>query len=125
MQSVALRLIVEREREIQAFKPEEYWNLTAELQDQPKKHSPFKALLEKKGTKKYKPASAEETEKVDVYKRQEESSITAEQKQTEEAFQLYESYHCSRKKSAREAFGLFPGVYHPVDVYKRQSDDRL
>ena len=64
VQSVALRLIVEREREIQAFKPEEYWNLTAELQDQPKKHSPFKALLEKKGTKKYKPASAEETEKV-------------------------------------------------------------
>ena len=52
VQSVALRLIVEREREIQAFKPEEYWNLTAELQDQPKKHSPFKALLEKKGHEK-------------------------------------------------------------------------
>ena len=64
VQSVALRLIVEREREITAFKPEEYWNLTAELQDQPKKHSPFKALLEKKGTRKYKPASAEETEQV-------------------------------------------------------------
>lgn len=30
VQSVALRLIVEREREIQAFKPQEYWNLTAE-----------------------------------------------------------------------------------------------
>ncbi len=29
VQSVALRLIVEREREIQAFKPEEYWNLDA------------------------------------------------------------------------------------------------
>lgn len=64
VQSVALRLIVEREREIQAFKPEEYWNLTAELRDQPKKYSSFKALLEKKGTKKYKPSSAEETEQV-------------------------------------------------------------
>ena len=64
VQSVALRLIVEREREIQAFKPEEYWNLTAELQDRPKAYSPFKALLEKKGTKKYKPSSAEEAEKV-------------------------------------------------------------
>lgn len=64
VQSVALRLIVEREREITAFKPEEYWNLTAELQDPPKKHSPFKALLEKKGTKKYKPSSAEETNAV-------------------------------------------------------------
>ncbi len=61
VQSVALRLVVEREREITAFKPEEYWNLTAELQDQAKKYAPFKALLEKKGTKKYKPSSAEET----------------------------------------------------------------
>ncbi len=61
VQSVALRLIVEREREITAFIPQEYWNLTAELQDIPKAYAPFKALLEKKGTKKYKPASAEET----------------------------------------------------------------
>ena len=64
VQSVALRLIVEREREIQAFVPQEYWNLTAELRDKPKKYASFKALLEKKGTKKYKPASAEEAEKV-------------------------------------------------------------
>ncbi len=64
VQSVALRLIVEREREITAFKPEEYWNLTAELQDIPKKYATFKALLEKKGTKKYKPSSAEETAQV-------------------------------------------------------------
>ena len=64
VQSVALRLVVEREREITAFKPQEYWNLTAELQDLPKKYAPFKAILEKKGTKKYKPASAEETEQV-------------------------------------------------------------
>ncbi len=61
VQSVALRLIVEREREITAFVPQEYWNLTAELQDIPKAYAPFKAMLEKKGTRKYKPASAEET----------------------------------------------------------------
>ena len=64
VQSVALRLIVEREREIAAFKPEEYWNLTAELRDLPQKYASFKALLEKKGTKKYKPSSAEETAQV-------------------------------------------------------------
>ncbi len=64
VQSVALRLVVEREREITAFKPEEYWNLTAELQDKPKQYAPFKALLEKKGTRKYKPSSAEETQSV-------------------------------------------------------------
>src|SRR6516164_926831 len=31
VQSVAVRLIVEREREIQAFKPEEFWKITAVL----------------------------------------------------------------------------------------------
>jgi DNA topoisomerase I len=35
VQSVALRLIVEREREIEAFKPKEYWTLEAKL-NQPK-----------------------------------------------------------------------------------------
>ncbi len=64
VQSVALRLLVEREREIAAFVPQEYWNLTADLQDQPKAYAPFKAMLEKKGAKKYKPASAEETAQV-------------------------------------------------------------
>ena len=52
VQSVALRLVVEREREIAAFKPEEYWTITAELQDKGKKFSPFRAALEKyKGKK--------------------------------------------------------------------------
>ncbi len=32
VQTVALRLIVEREREITAFKPEEYWNFTLKLE---------------------------------------------------------------------------------------------
>lgn len=39
VQSVALRLIVEREREIQAFVPQEYWSITAQLQGE--KSDPF------------------------------------------------------------------------------------
>ena len=62
VQSVALKLIVEREREITAFKPEEYWNVTVELVDLDGKHAPFKAMLEKKGTKKFKPSSKAETD---------------------------------------------------------------
>jgi len=31
VQSVAVRLVVEREREIQKFEPEEYWNITAQV----------------------------------------------------------------------------------------------
>src|SRR5262245_31425554 len=45
VQTVALRLIVEREQEIQAFKPEEYWSITATLEGhQP---PPFEARLVK------------------------------------------------------------------------------
>lgn len=48
VQSVAVRLIVEREDEIKRFKPEEYWEIEAELKrkaDSPKES--FKAKLEK------------------------------------------------------------------------------
>lgn len=48
VQSVALRLIVDREREIQAFKPEEYWAFSAMLQDTEKKYAPFKATYQLK-----------------------------------------------------------------------------
>src|SRR6201992_1374505 len=38
VQTVALRLIVEREREIKAFNPVEYWTIDADLLPQPKGH---------------------------------------------------------------------------------------
>jgi len=51
VQSVALRLIVDREREILAFVPQEYWTLDAELK-KTGTELPFKARLEKIGDKK-------------------------------------------------------------------------
>ncbi len=54
VQSVALRLVVDREREIAAFKPEEYWTISCDLQDSGKKHAPFHAVLEKLNGKKLK-----------------------------------------------------------------------
>lgn len=48
VQSVALRLIVDREREINAFVPEEYWLLNAELRDKSGKYAPFKAVYQYK-----------------------------------------------------------------------------
>ena len=50
VQSVAVRLICEREAEIEAFKPEEYWTLTATLTPIPKEHL-FQAKLHKIGSK--------------------------------------------------------------------------
>lgn len=49
VQSVAVRLIVEREREIEAFKPEEYWSITAILETADKIN--FPANLVKVGEK--------------------------------------------------------------------------
>lgn len=50
VQSVALRLIVEREREISKFVPQEYWTISAELQGQ--KSEPFISNLIKIADKK-------------------------------------------------------------------------
>src|SRR3989344_2954079 len=47
VQSVAVRLIVEREREIQNFKPEEYWSIGALLEKEGGKGK-FEAFLSKK-----------------------------------------------------------------------------
>ena len=58
VQSVALRLIVDRERERQAFKPEEYWNIAACLEAQAP--PAFKAPLAKIDGKKAAVGSAEE-----------------------------------------------------------------
>jgi DNA topoisomerase-1 len=63
VQSVALRLIVDREREISSFVPDEYWVFTANLSDEEKKYSPFKATYQlKKSGKKVTKEQAEEVE---------------------------------------------------------------
>ena len=58
VQSVALKMVVDREREIASFKPQEYWNLKADVK--PDNGSNFKVLLTEKAGKKYKPSTVEE-----------------------------------------------------------------
>jgi DNA topoisomerase-1 len=62
VQSVALRLVVDRERAILAFVPQEYWSLTACLEA--KAPPAFAANLFKKDNKNIKPASADEVEEI-------------------------------------------------------------
>jgi len=63
VQSVALRLVVEREREIESFIPEEYWSIAAELTpDDPKKA--FIANLMRIGGKKTQLSSEEEVKPI-------------------------------------------------------------
>ncbi len=61
VQSVALKLVVDREKEIEAFVPEEYWNISAVLQ---KGKETFKASLEKKNGKKFVPKNKEQADQV-------------------------------------------------------------
>ncbi len=63
VQSVALKMVVDREREISVFKPQEYWNLKANVSK--KNGSAFKVLLKEKLGKPYKPASAEEAKQTE------------------------------------------------------------
>lgn len=72
VQSVAVRLIVEREEEIKKFNPKEYWDILAELKrkgDEPK--DKFTAKLDKHKGK-----------KVEIVKRDEAEKMTAELKRS-------------------------------------------
>ena len=52
VQSVAVRLVVDREREIEAFKPQEYWTIEADLAKQVAKAQKFRAVLIERAGKK-------------------------------------------------------------------------
>ena len=77
VQTVALRLIVEREREIRAFKPEEYWSIEATLEKQG--HPKFTAKLHHIDGKKASIANQESAEQImaDLRRRTPGGSVTA------------------------------------------------
>ncbi len=62
VQSVAMRLVADREKEIQNFVPQEYWTLDALLKTDV--GAQFKAHYYGKNGKKYEPASADEVEAI-------------------------------------------------------------
>jgi DNA topoisomerase-1 len=61
VQSVAVKLIVDREREIQAFTPDEYWSILADME---KEGKPFVSAFQKLDGKKFVPKSKEESEAI-------------------------------------------------------------
>lgn len=61
VQSAALKILCDREKEIQAFVPEEYWSVNAVFEKGRKK---FKAELVKYNGKKIRPSSAQQTDEI-------------------------------------------------------------
>ena len=69
VQSAALKILVEREREIKAFVKEEYWSITAFLNRQQDKCAPFTALYSEFKGKKIKITNKERADKaIDLMK---------------------------------------------------------
>jgi DNA topoisomerase-1 len=92
VQSVAVRLIVERENEINKFNPKEYWEVLAELKrkgDEPK--DKFTAKLDKYKDK-----------KIDVVSKDEADRITAELKRS--AFVVGDIKESNKKKNPYPPF---------------------
>ena len=120
VQSVAVRIICDREAEIRAFVPEEYWNLTALLEGS--NPPPFEAKLNKIDGKKAKVGNAERSaevvaslqgapfivsavEKKEV-KRQPPAPFTTSKLQQEASRWL----HFSAKKTMSTAQRLYEGI---------------
>ena len=83
VQSVALKLIVDREREIEAFIPEEYWTIEADFKD-------FKAELAKYKSK-----------KIDIKTEKEADDILAK---LSKSFTISNIEEKEKKKKSREVF---------------------
>lgn len=63
VQSVALRMIVDREREILAFKPEEFWNIFAEVAKTDEDNW-YKSQFQDINGKKFKPTNKEDADRI-------------------------------------------------------------
>ena len=64
VQSVALRLVVDREEEIRAFKPEEYWSIDAKFTNPPERKSFAACLINGQDGKKIKIENKEQSDKI-------------------------------------------------------------
>lgn len=62
VQSVAVRLLVEREQEIRAFIPEEYWEVYADLKTQGKPAHEVRMQVTKRSGENFRPNNGEQTE---------------------------------------------------------------
>ncbi len=101
VQSVALRMICEREKEIHAFQPQEYWSLTAHLQTE--EPPPFKARLLKYNG-----------QKADLRNEEQTQSLVAELK-----VETFEVEKVSRKKKKKNSPPPFTTSLLQQEAYRK------
>jgi DNA topoisomerase-1 len=122
VQSVAVKLIVERENEIKAFMPKEYWEIEAELKKQSKKGHAFKAKLEKIEDKAPEIANKEQAEAISREIEKETFSVLSIEKKEKKKNPLppyttsklqqdaFNKLHFPAYKTMRVAQELYEGV---------------
>ncbi len=86
VQSVALRLIVEREREIEKFKPEEYWTIEAELKKEQAEQTFLAKLVAKNGKKIPKLGLKQEKEAKNILRELKEQQYQVKNIETKKVF---------------------------------------
>lgn len=120
VQSVALKLIVEREKEIQAFVPEEYWTLDAKFE---KDKTEFSASLQSKDGEKIKLSNEEEA--TTVFDACQGSFTVKEVKESERKRAPYKPFITSTLQqeastklgfSAKRTMSIAQRLYEGVDV---------
>jgi DNA topoisomerase-1 len=124
VQSVALRLICEREEEIKAFVPEEFWSLTALLEG--KAPPQFEAKLIKKDEDKLKVKTNDEVQKVLGDLKDKPYSITKVDKKERRRnpvppFTTSKLQQDSGRKlgfTSKRTMGIAQGLYEGVDIGK-------
>ena len=79
VQSVAVRLVVDRERERQAFKSEEYWSMAGVFQDI-RSQDKFKAQLVEKEGKKIEISNKEDAQKIESDLKNDDFAVTSVKK---------------------------------------------
>ena len=143
VQSVAMRLVVDREREIEGFEPQEYWIVKCEIHPESRDEEKFWVTLKKREGEEWKPGSEKET--LDATKELESARLKVADFRVEEAkgypfpplitstMQQSASYQLkfSAKKTMRIAQQLYEGVdlgemgRHGIITYHRTDSVRV
>jgi DNA topoisomerase-1 len=123
VQSVAVRLLVEREREIRAFKPEEYWKIAATLSPKGQAQT-FQALLAELDGAKFRPAAGDEARRVgDALRRAAYRVLAVRRRRVQDkapppfiTSQLQQAASTQLRFSARRTMSIAQQLYQGVEL---------
>jgi DNA topoisomerase I len=129
VQSVAVRLVVEREREIEAFKPEEYWRIRVQLKPQGAEGDTdqFQAELVKFAGEKFRPSKGDDAERIAEELRQAAYTVADRQVKRRKdkapppfiTSELQRAASTQMRFSSRRTMSTAQGLYEGVNLGKR------